>query len=184
MRLGADIMKKSKEEKNKVKVKALRDYRRGEPLKVIAIRYGFSPATISLWAKGSGIKRRKQGCRIKLWPSEVDLQIVEEVRAVVDGKPTLEEIGDRWQMSRANVHRIFHTWKDWTPPSTDFAPGDRVRFLRRDYEVVQAGPMEGIVRDLKTGRESKLRWRSTKGLVVKLNVNERKQPKTADLVAA
>jgi hypothetical protein len=178
-------MRTTRDETNKVKVKALRDYRRNEPLKVIAIRYGYSPATISLWAKAAGIKRRTQGCRIKHWPSETDMQIVEEVRAVRDGRPTLEEIGKRWNMSRANVHRIFHTWKDWHPPSHDFAPGDRVRFLRRDYEVVTAGPIEGVVRDLKTGRERNLRWRSdARGLVVKLNVNERKQPQPADLAAA
>lgn len=56
-----------------------------------------------------------QGCRVKTRPSERDIEIVRVVKAVVDGKPTLAEIGKRWGTSRANVHRIFHTWKDWKP---------------------------------------------------------------------
>lgn len=171
----------TQEETDKVKAKVLQDYRRNEPLKVIAIRYGYSPSTISLWAKAAGIKRRTRGCRIKYWPSEADMLIIDEVRAIRDGKPTLTEIGKRWGMSKANVHRIYRTWKDWVPPSMDFVPGDRVRFLCRDHEVVSADPIKGVVRDLKTGEERSLRWRcDARDLVVKLNVNERKQPKPAD----
>lgn len=167
---GADtFMTKTKEERAKVKAKALRDYRRGEPLKVIAIRYGCSPASISLWAQSAGLERRQQGCRLKDWPDDTDLEIVEAVRAVRDGKPTLTEIGERWHMSRANVHRIYHRWKDWKP-SVQFKPGDKVRFMRRDYEVLEPRAFDGKVRDLKTGQESVIRWRADDNFAVKLNV--------------
>jgi len=163
-------MTSTKEKRAKLKAKALRDYRQGDPLKVIAIRYGCSKASISLWAQSAGLKRRKQGCRLKDWPDDTDLDIVEAVRAVRDGKPTLAEIGARWHMSRANVHRIYHRWKDWKP-TIQFKPGDQVRFMRRDYEVIAPGPFEGKVRDLKTGEERVIRWRMDANFAVKLNVD-------------
>ncbi len=175
-------MKKRKEEKNRVKAKVLREYARNEPLKAIAIRYGIAPSTISLWAKAAGLKRRVQGCRIKRWPSDVDMAVIAEVRANANGKVTLAEIGRHWNMSRANVHRIYRTWKDRELPASDFAPGDTVRLLDRDYEVVEAGALEGVVRDLKTGQVSSLRWRSPRGPVVKLNLDE--ESPVGGLVAA
>jgi hypothetical protein len=151
-------MTKIKQERAKLRVKALRDYRRGEPLRMIAIRYGVSVGTVSLWAMAAGIARRPQGCRTKDFPDEADINIVNAVRAVRDGRPTLAEIGLRWQMSRANVHRIYHRWKNWEPV-VPFKVGDTVRFMGLDYEVVDPGVFEGKVRSLKTGEESKISWK-------------------------
>jgi hypothetical protein len=105
----------TKQERKQVKREALREYRRGDLLKTTAERHKISTATISLWAAKDGQARRQQGCRVKTSPSERDIEIVKAVKAVVDGKPTLAEIGKPWGTSRANVHRIFHTWKDWKP---------------------------------------------------------------------
>lgn len=105
----------TREQREAVKAKALDEYRRGDVLALIAARHGVSVATISLWALSAGLERRKQGCRKKTRPSDRDILIVNAVRAVVDGKPTLAEIGKRWNTSRGNVHRIYHKWKNWTP---------------------------------------------------------------------
>ena len=146
-----------RDERLETKAKALMDYRRNDPLKVIAIRYGYSVASVSLWAKSAGLERRRQGCRIKDWPRDIDLKIVDEVRAVVDGTPTLAEIGKRWHMSRSNIHRIYKTWKHWTP-KVPFKPGDIIRFERRDYRVIEPGVLEGKVRSLETDQESIIHW--------------------------
>lgn len=153
--------------KARTKAKALRDYRNGDSLEEIGIRYGFAPATISCWAARAGIERRPQGCRKKDWPDEIDIAVVNAVRQVVDGKPTLAQIGDRWRMSRANVHRIYHRWKNWKPHSP-FKAGDTIRFMKRDYEVLEPEPFRGKVRDLKTGEELVIQWRVDGRMAVKL----------------
>jgi hypothetical protein len=160
-------MKMRKQKRAKLKAQALEDYRRGDPLKVIAIRYRVSIATVSLWAAGAGLARRRRGPRIKVRPDARDLEIVNAVRAVVDGKPTLAEIGKRWGTTRANVHRIFHTWKNWEP-TVPFTPGDIVRFQRRDFEVVEPGVFGGKVRSLRTGQKSTIPWKAGEHIAVKL----------------
>lgn len=154
-----------------MKAQALEEYRRGERLKVIAIRYRVSAATVSLWAAGAGLARRRRGCRIKVRPDARDLEIVNAVRAVVDGKPTLAEIGKRWgwhfYMSRANVHRIYHKWKDWKP-TMPFQAGDIIRFKHRVYRVVEPGVFDGKVRVLRTGQESTIPWKTGEHIAVKL----------------
>jgi len=174
-RRGRHDMNMTKDERAKVKAKALRDYRRKEPLKVIAIRYAVSSATISLWAAQAKLKRRQQGCRKKTEPDERDIDIVQAVRAIRGGRPTLAEIGHPWptrsshHMSRANVHRIFQRWKNWVP-EIPFVKGDKVRYIRRDYEVLEARAFDGDVRNLKTGVISTIPWKQEGHITVKLNV--------------
>ena len=153
--------------KARLKARALRDYKSGQSLEEIGIRYGFAPSTISCWAARAGVARRIQGCRLKEWPDEIDIAIVNEVRRVVDGEPTLADIGQHWGMSRANVHRIYRRWKDWKPRSP-FKAGDVIRFMKRDYIVVEPGLFSGIVRDMETGAEIKIQWRVSGKLAVKL----------------
>ena len=180
-------MNMTKIERAKVKAKALRDYRRKDPLKVIAIRYGISTSTVSLWAAQAKLKRRPQGCRHKTEPNARDILIVEAVRAIVNGKPTLEQIGKLFvtrngAMSRANVHRIYHTWKDWVP-TVPFSVGDKVRLKGTDYEVIEPHPFDGLVKNLKTGETLTIGWKLDDAITVKLNV-ERTEPAPAEPVAA
>jgi hypothetical protein len=169
--LPALVEKPRRTKKKKVdealKANALRDYKRGDSLKGISIRCGYSQASISLWAKAEGLERRKQGCRFKDWPDDKDIEIVSAVKAIRDGKPTYAEIGKRWHTSRANVNRIYHTWKDWVP-TVRFRQGEIIRLNRCDYEVIEPGPFEGKVRALKTNQESTIRWRSNGHIAVRL----------------
>ena len=153
--------------KARTKAKALRDYKLGHSLEEIGIRYGFAPATISCWAARAGIARRPQGCRKKDWPDEIDIAVVNAVKQVVDGKPTLAEIGDRWRMSRANVHRIYHRWKNWKSRNP-FKVGEIIRFMKRDYEVLEPAPFRGKVRDLRTNEKLAIHWRCDGRWAVKL----------------
>ncbi len=137
--------------------KAVADYKRGDKLKHIAVRYDISVGTVSLWAKKAGIARRKRGCCHKTMPSDYDLQIVAAVNAVEEGKPTLDEIGNRFGYTRAGIHRIYHKWKNWTP-SVPYKKGDLIRFAGTDYEIIEAGAFDGSVRSVKTGKTTVISW--------------------------
>jgi len=143
--------------------KAVADYKKGDQLKHIAVRYNVSVGTVSLWAKKEGIARRRRGCRYKTMPSEHDMRIVAAVKAVVDGKPTLDELGSRFGYTRAGIHRIYSKWKDWTP-SVPFKPGDILRFAGVDYKVLSAGVFDGRVQSIKTGKTTVIKWHRNKEL--------------------
>ncbi len=152
----------------KIQSLALEDYRQGDSLKNIAVRYRISIGTVSLWAKKAGLKRRSRGCRPKTRPSEQDLQIVAAVDAVEGGKPTLDEIGRKFGYTRAGIHRIYHRWKTWKP-SAPFKVGERVRFAGRDYQILKAGVFGGRVLDLKHQTETTIKWwRDPRTFAVKL----------------
>ncbi len=149
-----------REATDRIRTKALRDYRRGDRLRDIAVRYGKSPTAISLWAKKAGLERRQQGCTIKKWPDASDIDIVNAVKAAKqnDNQPTLEEIGERFgHLSRAGVHRIFMKWKNWKP-RIPFKPGDQIRLDGHDYLVLVPGVFTGKVRDMKTQEEQDISW--------------------------
>lgn len=141
----------TRQAREQTKRKALRDYKRGDKLREIAVRYGTSTTAVSLWAKEAKLPRRERGCRPKIWPDEEDINITNAVRAVVNGKPTLEEIGKQFgNRSRAGIHRIYTRWKNWKPRAP-YRTGDIIRLRNRDYEVITARVFDGDVRDLETG---------------------------------
>ena len=151
-----------------VQQKSVADYERGDQLKHIAVRYNVSVGTVSLWAKKAGLTRRKRGCRHKMTPSEADMRIVAAVKAVVEGKPTLDELGDRFGYTRAGIHRIYCKWKNWKP-TIPFKPGDLIRFAGTDFEVVKANVFDGTVRSVKTGKTTRINWwRNKEFFAVKL----------------
>ncbi len=141
------------------KVKALADYKRGDPLWEIAIRYDTSTTAVSLWAKQAKLPRRDQGCRRKDWPEEEDIDIVNAVKAVKEGKPTLEEIGQMFGgKSKANIHRIYTKWKNWKP-TIPYKKGDRLRFGTKDVIVIKPDVFHGEVQDTKTGERTTICWK-------------------------
>lgn len=149
----------SKEARERIKEKALHDYKRGDPLREIAIRYNTSITAVSLWAKEARLKRRQQGCRHKEWPDQEDIEIVQAVRAVCDGSPTLDEIGERFgNKTRAGIHRIYTKWKDWKP-KLPFKPGDKIRYDGHDFLVVKPGVFKGKVKDLASGELVDIHWK-------------------------
>jgi len=143
--------------------KAVAEYRRGDPLTEIAARHSVSIGAVSLWAKKAGVIRRIRGRRIRLLPSEIDMQIVAAVKASVNGRPTLAEIGAPWGYGRAGIHRIYHKWKDWVP-TVPFKKKDIVRIGQEDYEVLEAGVFDGLCRHVAPssvasgGMITRMRW--------------------------
>lgn len=151
--------RRTREARERIKVKALSDYRNGHKLREIAIRYGTSTTAVSLWAKEARLPRRDRGCRPKVWPDEEDIEIVKAVKAVVDGKPTLDEIGVQFgNKSRAGIHRIWKRWKDWKP-TMPYKKGDRIRIKSHDYVVTKPGVFWGEVEDVCTGERITLPWK-------------------------
>jgi hypothetical protein len=143
--------------------KAISDYKRGDHLKHIAVRYCISVGTVSLWAKKAGLARRKRGRRHEAVPSDQALQIVAAVNAVVDGSPTLDELGRKFGYTRAGIHRIYHKWKNYVPKAP-FEVGDIIRFAGVDFKVLTAGVHGGQVRALKTGKVTCINWWKNKSL--------------------
>jgi hypothetical protein len=162
-------------EPDSVKLKAINDFRRGDPLRDIAARYDISEGSVSLWAKAAGLPPRRQGCRRKTRPSRIDWEIVLAVRKVRNGKPKLEEIGQRFGgMTRAGVHRIYQKWKNWDP-TPPFDKGDVVRFRSSDYRVVKPGLFAGTVISLKTGKQTELEWVQKPHYAVKIRAEKSKR---------
>jgi transposase len=158
-------------EAQSVRERAVADFRRGDPLKDIAVRYGVSEGSVSLWAKAAGL-RRKQGCRIKERPSTRDWDILQAVRAVVDGVPTLDEIGKRFGMTRAGVHRIYRRWKHWKPVPP-FRKGAIVRYNGDDYEVLDPDLFTGTVRSVATGEVTTIEWKVPDRYAVQISPPQR-----------
>lgn len=143
---------------------AVAEYQRGDRLREIATRHGVTVGTVSLWAKKAGVSRRPQGCRRKPIPSPRDLAILRAVRA---GGQTLEQIGEKYGLTRARVHFVYHKWKD-CKIEAPFAVGDKVRFMGDDYEVVSADVHDGRVRSLRGGKETTIPWKLGDEHAVKL----------------
>ena len=160
---GATASKRSarmtRQKRQQIKAKALADYRHGDKLREIAVRYGTSTTAVSLWAKNAKLARRTRGCREKEWPDEEDIKIVRAVKAVVNGSPTLKEIGARFgHRSRAGIHRIFKKWKDWQP-AFRYQKGDRLRIDDEDYIVLKPGVFKGLVKNVNTGEKLRMPWK-------------------------
>lgn len=154
---------------------ALDQFSRGDRLEDIAIRFKVTGGAVSCWAKRAKLPARVQGRTNKQRPEALDFAVVEAVRAVVDGKPTLGEIGTLYGITRAAVHRIWKRWKDWVP-DVPFAAGDKVRLKTEtekgtdytDYEVLEPKVFDGRVRNLETGEETTVSWKMITSHVVKL----------------
>jgi hypothetical protein len=171
----AHMRAQARELRRSVRSEALRDYRRGDRLQDIALRYGTSTTAISLWAMRAGLPRRKRGCRPKDWPDREDIQIVQAVRNAIDGRPTLEEIGAKFgNKSRAGIHRIYTKWKDWKP-RCPFKKGEVLRYQGRHWEVIKPGLFGGTVQNVETREKGYLAWNQKLGRVVQpvVRINEK-----------
>jgi hypothetical protein len=152
-------MNKSLEQlRAEIRAEALRDYQRGDRLKDIALRYGVSTTAISLWALWSGLPRRKRGKWAKDWPDARDIEIVQAVRSIVNGKPTYKQIGAMFgNMSRAGIHRVYAKWKDWKLRCR-FKKGEVIRYEGRYFKMIEPGIFGGVVQNMETGEKTYLVW--------------------------
>ena len=116
---------------------AVEDYRKKVPLKVIGAKYGFTEATISIWAKLASVERRKRGIQVTDTPSERDRLIIRRAREV-----PINQVAKEYHMTRARVWSIRTNWKKrgwvepmpWKAGDTIEWAGERLTVLRVDDE--------------------------------------------------
>ena len=129
-----------------IRAAAVEDYCNHVPLKVIAKKYGFTPATISIWAKAANVKRRARGIQPTDCPSDRDRAIIRRSREVA-----IKDVAKEFKMTRARVWSIRSNWKKagwqeplpWKVGDTIEWAGERFRVLRVDNEKRGAVRTEG-----------------------------------------
>ncbi len=96
-----------------VRAAAVGDYKEGLLLKVIAEKFGFTPATISIWAQEAGLPRRPRGIRRTVTPSDRDRLIIRRAREI-----PINAVAGEFRMTRARVWSIRTNWKraGWVEP--------------------------------------------------------------------
>lgn len=134
---------------DKVVAQALRDYAENrESTAAIAARVGVAKSTISTWASRARLSRRSPGRRTMTEPGTIHKEILQKLA----GGMTMERIGQQLGMTKQNVHRIVKRWKSFVPPSTaPFKTGDKIKFGKNTFQVLEAGLHTGRVRDVTSG---------------------------------
>lgn len=112
---------------------AVEDYREGVPLKVIAEKYGFTVATISIWAKAANVERRSRGIQPTTVPSDRDRSIIRRAREV-----QVNQVAKEFRMTRARVWSIRTNWKKagWVEPMP-WKVGDTILWANERLKVVR-----------------------------------------------
>lgn len=120
-----------------VRAAAVENYKEKLPLKIIAEKYGFTPATISNWAKLANVDRRPRGIQVTDTPSDRDRAIIRRAREV-----PINQVAKEYRMTRARVWAIRNFWKkrgwieemSWKTGDTIEYAGARLKVLRVDNE--------------------------------------------------
>ncbi len=117
----------------KTRLAAVEDYRNKLPLKVIAAKHGFTPATISIWAKAAQITRRSRGIQRTTVPSERDRLIIRRAREL-----PINQVAKEFRKSRARVWSIRTYWRraGWVEP-LPWQVGDTVEWAGQPLKVVR-----------------------------------------------
>lgn len=112
---------------------AVEDYLKKVPLKVIGAKYGFTEATISIWAKLDGAARRKRGIQVTATPSERDRLIIRRAREV-----PINQVAKEFGMTRARVWSIRTIWKKrgWVEPMP-WKAGDTIEWAGKKLKVLR-----------------------------------------------
>lgn len=122
---------------------ALKDYVNSPntPTSVIAKRHGVSPSTLTVWAKKAKLKLRGRGRESQRQPNARTRAILELAEAL-----TLEEVGERYGMTKQRVSRIVRRWKDWKKPrQSPFVVDDVIQWKGEIFKVVEEGALFGKV---------------------------------------
>lgn len=120
-----------------VRAAAVEDYRKRLPLKIIAAKYEFTEATISIWAKLASVERRKRGIQLTDTPKDRDRLIIRRAREI-----PINQVAKEFGMTRARVWSIRTNWKKrgwvepmpWKAGDTIEWAGEKLKVLRVDDE--------------------------------------------------
>ena len=116
-----------------VRAAAVADYLRRVPLKVIAEKYGFTPATISVWARAANVARRPRGIQPPKQPSDRDRAVIRRSREV-----SINQVAKEFRITRARVWAIRTKWKKagWVEP-LPWKVGDTVEWRGEHLKVLR-----------------------------------------------
>lgn len=142
--------------KDSTVAKALKYYQDRSDLstKEIAEELDIALSTLASWVTRAGLTLRQRGRKKQVAPNARDRKIL----AMTDVL-SLEETAKRMGMLVRNkegeligckqaVHRIVKRWENWrTPSAPPYKVGDKIRWKRKTYTIVSAGPLAGTVKD-------------------------------------
>ena len=112
---------------------AVADYAHGVKLRVTAEKYGFTIATISIWARAAGLPRRPCGIQKTSTPSDRDRAIIRRAREVA-----INQVAKEYHMTRAGVWSIRNKWRlaKWVEP-LPWKVGDTVEWAGTPLKVLR-----------------------------------------------
>lgn len=131
-----------------VMVNALADYQKRElTTEEIAQKHGISSATLTVWAKKTGLPLRNRGRKKQKNPTPRQLEII-KLAALYK----YDQVGAKFGMHKQSIHRIVKRWRDWMQPrSAPFAPGDLLLWRGKKFTVLEANHSDGTLREYKKG---------------------------------
>lgn len=127
-----------------VQTEALEAYReRKLTTEEIALQFGISAATLTVWAKRAGMELRKRGRKKQERPTPRQLEIVR-----LSSLYKYEEVGRRFGMQKQSIHRIVKRWRSYANPrSAPFQPGDVLLWRNKRFTVIDANHTDGTLQD-------------------------------------
>lgn len=163
-----------------VMVAALADYQHKKDMTTeeIAAKHGVSTATLTVWAKKTGIPLRKRGRKCREQPSPRQLEIIKLASVY-----TYDQVGEKFGMAKQSIHRICKRWRGWaSPKQAPFAPGDMLLWRGKKFTVVEANVDDGTLIDSRGKYYKNFAWNGGR-IPKKIGVNPR-YVKPATTVAA
>ena len=123
---------------------ALADYRRRDlTVDEIAVKHGVSSATLTVWAKKTGLPLRNRGRKKQDVPNARQMEILK-----LAGMYSYESVGARFNMQKQSIHRIVKRWRNWAQPQkAPYEPGDIVVWRNRRFVVIDADRQSGTLQD-------------------------------------
>lgn len=130
-------------------VEALADYQKRDlTVEEIALKYGVSSATLTVWAKKAGIDLRNRGRKKQDAPNARQMEIIKLASIY-----RYAQVGERFGMAKQSIHRIVKRWRHWVlPQKAPYEPGDIVIWRKKRMIVVEAHRDYGTLQDEKTGK--------------------------------
>lgn len=159
-----------------VMLAAMADYKKREMTsEEIAAKHGISTATLTVWAKKTGVTLRKRGRKRREQPSPRQLEIIK-----LAGVYTYDQVGEKFGMAKQSIHRIVKRWRGWASPRVaPFQPGDMLLHRGRRFTVVDANVEDGTLVDQRGKVYTNFAWNGGR-IPKKIGVNPRYVKPNAD----
>jgi hypothetical protein len=137
------------QQSDKVMADALADYQKRElTTEEIGVKHGISSATLTVWAKKTGIPLRNRGRKKQERPTQRQMEIIKLASVY-----KYDQVGERYGMKKQSIHRIVKRWRNWASPrKAPFDPGDILIWRGKRFIVIEANIHDGTLQDEKSGK--------------------------------